>query len=136
MGKLYLGDESSSRSQELCCQLHGVDDEGVLAGGLLRPSASDVRRAVVEDQVERRAAIVAHNPLHLGLALGLGDVLLDCDGAAYRGDRDEVDADDKGANGDALDGDLHPAARGGAEVEDGVGGAEESKLGVELDQLP
>ncbi|KAL7182287.1 hypothetical protein ACSBR1_041065 [Camellia fascicularis] len=37
---------------------------------------------------------------------------------------------------DECDGDLHPVTRGGVEVEDGMGGAEEAELGLKLDELP
>lgn len=87
-------------------------------------------------QVEGWAAALGHDMLDARAALRLGDVLLDSEGAADGGDGDEVDAEDEAADWNALDGDLHPSTGGGAEVEDGVGGAEEGELGVELEQLP
>lgn len=90
----------------------------------------------MKHQIESRAAVLLHQLPEPGRALGLGDVLLDREGAADRGDGDQVDADDKAADGHALHCDLHPTAGGGAEVEDGVRGVEELVLGVELSELP
>ncbi|GFZ14453.1 FtsJ-like methyltransferase family protein [Actinidia rufa] len=67
------------------------------------------------------------------VALRFNDVLFNGNGTA---NGNEVDANNKGGDGDTLDGDLHPASGGGGEVEDGAGGAEEGELEVELDQLP
>ena len=83
----------------------------------------------MEDQVEGRAGLLLHEAPELGDALGPGDVLLNREGAVDGGDGDEVNADDEAADRDALDGDLHPTAGGGAEIEDGVGGVEEGVLG-------
>ncbi|CAL5416282.1 unnamed protein product [Camellia sinensis] len=47
----------------------------------------------------------------------------------------EVDVDDEAADGDTLNGDLHPAIRGGVKAEDGAGGVEEAELGLKLDEL-
>jgi hypothetical protein len=77
----------------------------------------------VQDQVEGGAAALGHDVLDARAALSLGDVLLDGEGAADGGDGDEVDAEYEAADRNALDGDLHPSAGGGAEVEDGVGRA-------------
>lgn len=90
----------------------------------------------MQDQVEGGAAALGHDVLDARAALRLGDVLLDGEGAADGGNGDEIDAEYEAADRNSLDGDLHPAARGSAEVEDGVGGAEKGELGVELDQLP
>lgn len=90
----------------------------------------------MEYDVECGATVIGHELLDAALTLGPGDILLDGDGAADGGDWRKVDADDEVANGDVLDGDLHPSSGGGAEVEDGGGRFEEVVLGVELDQLP
>lgn len=87
----------------------------------------------MENNVEGGAAVVIHELLDAGPALGLGDVFLDGDGATDGGDRGEINADDEVVDGDALDGDLHPTTGGGAEIENGVCGFEEAELGVELD---
>lgn len=133
---MYFSNESSFRRQKLRSKLHRINNQSVLTRRLLRPSTTDVRRPIVQHQIERPASVLAHEPLDGGPALGLGDVLLDADGAAHGADGDEVDPDDEAADGDSLDGYLHPAAGGGAEVEDAAGGAEEAELGVELDELP
>lgn len=133
---INLGDEDALGSQELSGELNGVDDERVLRHGLLRPRATDIRRPVVEDDVEGGATVVVHELLDARFTLRPGDILLDGERAADWGNGREVDAEDEVADGDALDGDLHPAAGGGAEVEDGGGGFEEAELGVELDELP
>ena len=132
----YLGDQCALGSQELRGELGRVNNQGVLRGGLGGPGATDIGRAVVEDQVEGGAGLLLHEAAELGDALGSGDVLLNGEGAADGGDGDEVNADDEAADGDALDGDLHPTAWSGAEIEDGVGGVEEGVLGVELEKLP
>jgi len=80
--------------------------------------------------------VLVHELLDAGLAFCFGDVFLDGDGAADGGNGRQVDADDEVVYGDALHGHLHPAAGGGAEVEDGACGLEELELGIELDELP
>ena len=80
------------------------------------------------------AVLVKHLP-DLGPALGPGDVLLDGDAAADGLDGDEIDPEDEAADGDLLDGDLHPTTGGGAEIEDGSGFVEEGELFVELEEL-
>ena len=90
----------------------------------------------MKDDVESAAAVVVHELLDAGLALGPGDVFLDGDGAADGGDGGEVHADHKVVHGHALDRHLHPPSGGGAEVENGARRFQEVELVVELDQLP
>lgn len=104
----------------MCGQLDGIDNEGVLAHSLLGPGATNIGRAVVQDQVEGDAAVLGHEGLDPGPALGLGDVLLDGEGATYWRNGDEVDAKYEAADGYALDRHLHPASGGCAEIKDRV----------------
>ena len=134
--KSYFGNKCAFRCQEVGSQLHGIDNQGVLAGGFLSPSTTNVGRTIVQHQIKGRTPLLAHYALDLGLTFGPGDVLLDGDGAANGSDGNQIDTDDKAADGDALNNDLHPTTWGGTEVEDGVGGAEEGVLGIELNQLP
>ena len=90
----------------------------------------------MQDDVEGAAAVVVHELLDAGLALGPGDVFLDGDGATDGGDGGEVHADHQVVHGYALDHHLHPPSGGGAEVQHGAGRFQEAELGVELDQLP
>ena len=94
---------------------------GVMAGG--------VGRHVGEDQVGG-AAEALEDEADVGV---LGDVALEELGAGDRRDGEEVDADHLG--GTAFEGDLGPAAGGGAEVEDAHAGLEEVAAVVELDEL-
>lgn len=133
--KTYLGDEGALGRQEIDGEFDGIDHESGLGGGFLRPGAADVGGSVVEDDVEGAAAVLVHELLDGGSAALGGDVLLDGEGAAYGANGEEIDAEDEAADGDMADGDLHPTAGGGAEVEDGAGGGEEAELGIELEEL-
>lgn len=89
----------------------------------------------MENNVEGGAAIGIHEALDGGSAFRCGDILDERMGATNGADREEVDTDDKGADGGVADCDLNPPSRGGAEVEYGASGGEESILGIELEEL-
>lgn len=135
--KTNLCDERSLRSKELSGQPDGVNNQGVLFCCFLSPSAADVRRTVVKNDVESHAAMGGHEALDLGLAfIDIGDILLDGYGASNGSDRNQIEAKDEAADGSTADSDLHPTTGGSAEVEDAAGGAEEAELAVELEKLP
>lgn len=133
---IYLCDEISFRSQQLRGKLHRVNNQRILAGGLLRPRTADIRRAIMQHQVECWATVFRHDPPNSGPALGISDILLQRDGAAYGSNRIEIDADYEASDGHPLDADLHPSSWSGAEVEHGASRAEEAEFGVELHELP
>ena len=130
-----LCDEIPIRSQKLSSQFHRINNQSVLAHRLLSPGTTNVRRPIVKNQIESFDAVLFEHLLDLGPALGPRDILLDRDAAADGLDGDEIDPEDEAADGDLLEGDLHPTTGGGAEIEDGSGFVEEGVLVVELDEL-
>lgn len=89
----------------------------------------------MQHNIEGSDSVFSEKPLNGGAALRVSDILLNGEGAANGADREEIDTDDERADGDALNGDLHPTSGGGAEIEDGVSAGEEGVLGIELDEL-
>lgn len=89
----------------------------------------------MENDVEGGAPVGLHEALDGGAASRGGDVLDERVGAADGADGEDVDSDNEGSDRGVADGDLKPASRGRAEVQDGAGGGEEAVLGVELEKL-
>lgn len=131
----YLGNKGAFRSQEISGQPDRIHDQGRLGGGFLRPGASNVRRPIMEDDIEGGAAVGVHKALDGSTAFGGGDVLDKGVSTANRSDWEEINAEDERAYGSMINSYLEPPAGSGAKVEDGAGGGEEPVFGVELEEL-
>ena len=89
----------------------------------------------MQHDVKSNAPAVGHCLLDGRAATRRGDVFHQGGGTADGADGEEVEAEDEGTGGRAGDGDLKPAAGGGAEVEHAAGAVEEPELVVELEEL-
>jgi hypothetical protein len=61
----YFGNKIALGSQELCGQLNKINNKRVLAHSLLSPSSTNIRRAIVQDQVKSDMTMIIKDLLNI-----------------------------------------------------------------------
>lgn len=132
IGTEHLSDKPSSWLEKLCGELQCGNDKLGLRERILNPCRTDIRRAVVKDDINLPRF---DDTSQLVSALSRCDILGQCNDVRNRFDGNNVDTDDDGRERHVLLGNLAPASRGGAKIDQCSASSKEIELFVQLDEL-